>query len=77
MKLSGDFLSLPNRGAREPAPILEGTVAVTRIAAPIASAQTQRPRAAALVAHVNGPRVAVLALNIGLWTAILLAWRAL
>ncbi|GEM_PF-2006956 len=50
---------------------------MTRIAASAASAQAQRPRAVALAARVNGPRVAALALNLGLWSLILLAWRAL
>ncbi len=42
-----------------------------------AAPHAQRPRAVALAARVNGPRVAALALNLGLWTLILLAWRAL
>jgi len=50
---------------------------VTRIAASAASAQAPRARAVALAARVNGPRVAALALNLGLWSLILLAWRAL
>ncbi|MFT4252233.1 MAG: hypothetical protein QM608_07100 [Caulobacter sp.] len=49
---------------------------MTRTAASAVSAQA--PRAvAALAARVNGPRVAALALNLGLWSLILLAWRAL
>lgn len=55
----------------------QGTTAVTRIAASAASAQAPRARAVALAARVNGPRVAALALNLGLWSLILLAWRAL
>jgi hypothetical protein len=51
-------------------------IAVTRTAA-TAAPHAQRPRAVALAARVNGPRVAALALNLGLWTLILLAWRAL
>ncbi|MDG2530565.1 hypothetical protein [Caulobacter endophyticus] len=49
---------------------------MTRTAA-TAAPHAQRSRAVALAARVNGPRVAVLALNLGLWTMILLAWRAL
>ncbi|MBI1682460.1 hypothetical protein [Caulobacter hibisci] len=50
---------------------------MARIIAPALSAQTERPRAQTTAVRVNGAPLAALTLNIGLWTAILLAWRAL